>query len=197
MLECGIGLESFYTPEFVYGEEGKTSAVTFHQSLEMWFLKNLCWHLWFLISLKSEEVIFSDDTATEVSANEFGYVGFEEFQKAAARSGYSVAPQQIKYPMVVFSIVCWKEKCFSYSLTLMRSELTLRKTLSHVLLGVSPLAGGINCISALVLVIEDLTKWEQVCPMATKLLLLWPFCKPCMNSVTLKTSLLVGIDNGI
>lgn len=39
LLEYGIGLESFYTPEFVCGEEGKTSAVTFHQSLEIGFLK--------------------------------------------------------------------------------------------------------------------------------------------------------------
>lgn len=51
---------------------GKTSAVTFHQRLEIGFLKKLGWHLWFLISLKSEEVIFSDDIATEVTANEVG-----------------------------------------------------------------------------------------------------------------------------
>ena len=108
MLECGVGLEGFYTPGFACGEEGKTSAVTFHQRLETGFLKNLCWHLWFLTCLKSEEVIFSDDTATEVSADEVGYVVSEEFQKAAARSGYSVAPQQIKYPLDVFSTACWK-----------------------------------------------------------------------------------------
>lgn len=71
MLEYGVGLESFYTSRFSCGEEGKTSAVTFHQRLEIGFLKKL-WRLWFLISLKSEEIIFSDDTATEVSANEVG-----------------------------------------------------------------------------------------------------------------------------
>lgn len=55
---------------FACGEEGKAIAVTFHERLEIGFFKKLCWHLWVLISLKSEEVIFSDDTATEVSANE-------------------------------------------------------------------------------------------------------------------------------
>jgi len=40
----------------------------------------------------------------------------------------------------------------------MRSELTLGKTLRHVLLGASPLACGINCVLALILVMDDITK---------------------------------------
>lgn len=56
----------------------KPSTVTFHQRLVKGFLKNLSWHLWFLISFKSEKVIFSDDTAAEFSANEVGYVVSEE-----------------------------------------------------------------------------------------------------------------------
>lgn len=50
----------------------KKNAVSFHQRLAVGFLKNLCWHLWFLISLKGEEVIFADDTAPEASTNEAG-----------------------------------------------------------------------------------------------------------------------------
>lgn len=46
----------------------------------------------------------------------------------------------------------------SYLFILMRSDLTLGRALSCVLLGASPLAHGINCISALLLVMEDKTK---------------------------------------
>lgn len=81
MLEHGVGLESFYTPGLACGEEGKTGAVTFSLEVRNRFLKNLSWHLWFLISLESEEVIFSDNTATEVTANEVGYVVSEEHKR--------------------------------------------------------------------------------------------------------------------
>lgn len=63
------------------GEEGKTGAVTFSLKVRNRFLKNLSWHLWFLISLESEEVIFSDNIATEVTANEVGYVVSEEHKR--------------------------------------------------------------------------------------------------------------------
>lgn len=43
-------------------------------------------------------------TAAEVSANEVGYLVSEEFQKAAARSGYSAAPWRMKSPGDVFSV---------------------------------------------------------------------------------------------
>lgn len=74
MREHGVGLESFYTPGFACGEEGKTVAGTFSLEVKNRFLKNLCWHLWFLISLESEQVIFSDNIATEITANEVGYL---------------------------------------------------------------------------------------------------------------------------
>lgn len=81
MLEHGVGLESFYTPGFACDEEGKTGAVTFSLEVRNRFLKNLCWHLWFLISLESEEVIFSDNIVTEVTANEVDYVVSEEHKR--------------------------------------------------------------------------------------------------------------------
>lgn len=58
LLDYGVGLERFCTPGFACGEEGKTSAVTFHQRLEIGFFKNLCWHLWFLLSKKLRGNIF-------------------------------------------------------------------------------------------------------------------------------------------
>lgn len=60
---------------------GKTGAVAFSLEVKNRFLKNLCWHLWFLISLESEEVIFSDNIATEVTANEVGYLDSEEHKR--------------------------------------------------------------------------------------------------------------------
>lgn len=60
---------------------GKTGAVAFSLEVKNRFLKNLCWHLWFLISLESEEVIFSDNIATEVTANEVGYLVSEEHKR--------------------------------------------------------------------------------------------------------------------
>lgn len=68
----GEALADFYSSRFPCGEGFKKNAVSFHQRLAVGFLKNLCWHLWFLISLKGEEVIFADDTAPEASTNEAG-----------------------------------------------------------------------------------------------------------------------------
>lgn len=79
MLEHGVGLESFCTPS-ACGEEGKTGAVAFSLEVRNRFLKNLCWHLWFLISEKGR-VTFSDGIATEVTANEVGYWVSEEHKK--------------------------------------------------------------------------------------------------------------------
>lgn len=77
----GVGLERFYTLGFACGKEGKTGAVSFLLEVRKRFLKNLCWHLWFLISLESKEVVFSDNIATKVTANEVGYLVSEEHKR--------------------------------------------------------------------------------------------------------------------
>lgn len=78
LARVGVGLESFYAPGFACGEVEKNTYSHFSSEVSKGIsqeplLASVVFNLF-----KIEEVIFSDDTATEVRANEVGYVVSEE-----------------------------------------------------------------------------------------------------------------------